>query len=56
MYAPEPFDVGRVLQAEIISDGQQFTLTTTCAIDPGLYLICFSNLVFVFQFLLTQLD
>ncbi|XP_052302865.1 stomatal closure-related actin-binding protein 1 isoform X2 [Populus trichocarpa] len=35
VYAPEPFDVGRVLQAEIISDGQQFTLTTTCAIDPG---------------------
>ncbi|KAL3611434.1 hypothetical protein D5086_002454 [Populus alba] len=34
-YAPEPFDVGRVLQAEIISDGQQFTLTTTCAIDPA---------------------
>ncbi|KAG6792949.1 hypothetical protein POTOM_002115 [Populus tomentosa] len=35
VYAPEPFDVGRVLQAEIISDGQQFTLTTTCAIDPA---------------------
>ncbi|KAJ6777494.1 STOMATAL CLOSURE-RELATED ACTIN-BINDING PROTEIN 1 [Salix koriyanagi] len=35
VYAPEPFDVGRVLQAEIISEGQQFTLTTTCAIDPA---------------------
>ncbi|KAJ6299334.1 hypothetical protein OIU76_020330 [Salix suchowensis] len=35
VYAPEPFDVGRVLQAEIISDSQQFTLTTTCAIDPA---------------------
>ncbi|KAB5541076.1 hypothetical protein DKX38_014050 [Salix brachista] len=35
VYAPEPFDVGRVLQAEIISDGQQFSLSTTCPIDPA---------------------
>ncbi|KAJ6964728.1 stomatal closure-related actin-binding protein 1-like isoform X1 [Populus alba x Populus x berolinensis] len=56
VYAPEPFDVGRVLQAEIISDGQQFTLTTTCAIDPGLYLICFSNLVFVVVTQMNGLD
>ncbi|GAV89011.1 hypothetical protein CFOL_v3_32432 [Cephalotus follicularis] len=35
VYAPEPFDVGRILQAEIISDGQRITLTTTGAIDPA---------------------
>ncbi|KAF2291934.1 hypothetical protein GH714_042276 [Hevea brasiliensis] len=35
VYAPEPFDVGRVLQVEIIADGQQVTLTTTGAIDPA---------------------
>ncbi|KAJ6896005.1 hypothetical protein NC651_022284 [Populus alba x Populus x berolinensis] len=35
VYAPEPFDVGRVLQAEIISDGQQFSLSSTCPIDPA---------------------
>lgn len=34
-YAPEPFDVGRILQAEIISDGQKLTLTTTGPIDPA---------------------
>ncbi|KAK2641031.1 hypothetical protein Ddye_022794 [Dipteronia dyeriana] len=35
VYAPEPFDVGRILQAEIVYDGQKITLTTTCAIDPA---------------------
>ncbi|KAJ6986389.1 hypothetical protein NC653_024085 [Populus alba x Populus x berolinensis] len=35
VYAPEPFDVGRVLQAEIISDGQQFSLSSACPIDPA---------------------
>ena len=40
VYAPEPFDVGRILQAEIIYDGQLIILTTTSAIDPGL-LCCF---------------
>ncbi|KAJ9146616.1 hypothetical protein P3X46_028856 [Hevea brasiliensis] len=35
VYAPEPFDVGRVLQVEIIADGQQVMLTTTGAIDPA---------------------
>ena len=44
MYAPEPFDVGRILQAEIISDGQNITLTTTGPIDPGLVLILDSQL------------
>ncbi|KAJ6984903.1 stomatal closure-related actin-binding protein 1-like isoform X2 [Populus alba x Populus x berolinensis] len=56
VYAPEPFDVGRVLQAEIISDGQQFSLSSACPIDPGLYLICFSKLVLGFQFLWIQLN
>ncbi|XWS71281.1 hypothetical protein CRYUN_Cryun03dG0125100 [Craigia yunnanensis] len=35
VYAPEPFDVGRILQAEIIYDGQLIILTTTAAIDPA---------------------
>lgn len=35
VYAPEPFDVGRILQAEIIADGQKFALTTTGPIDPA---------------------
>ncbi|KAH7560790.1 hypothetical protein ACOSP7_016835 [Xanthoceras sorbifolium] len=35
VYAPEPFDVGRILQAEIFYDSQKITLTTTCAIDPA---------------------
>ncbi|KAF5937566.1 hypothetical protein HYC85_025072 [Camellia sinensis] len=36
VYAPEPFDVGRILQAEIMLDGQKITLTTAGSIDPGL--------------------
>lgn len=35
VYAPEPFDVGRILQADVISDGQTLTLTTTGPVDPG---------------------
>ncbi|KAB2065796.1 hypothetical protein ES319_A09G115300v1 [Gossypium barbadense] len=35
VYAPEPFDVGRILQVEIIYDGQLIMLTTTGAIDPA---------------------
>ncbi|XP_022756137.1 stomatal closure-related actin-binding protein 1-like [Durio zibethinus] len=35
VYAPEPFDVGRILLAEIIYDGQLIKLTTTGAIDPA---------------------
>ncbi|XP_017607255.2 stomatal closure-related actin-binding protein 1-like isoform X1 [Gossypium arboreum] len=35
VYAPEPFDIGRSLQAEIIYDGQLIKLTTTGAIDPA---------------------
>ncbi|KAF5471076.1 hypothetical protein F2P56_011549 [Juglans regia] len=35
VYAPEPFDVGRILQADIVSEGQQITLTTAGPIDPA---------------------
>ncbi|KAK9987084.1 hypothetical protein SO802_032035 [Lithocarpus litseifolius] len=35
IYAPEPFDVGRILQAEIISNGQKLTVTTSGPIDPA---------------------
>ncbi|TYH15926.1 hypothetical protein ES288_A05G077900v1 [Gossypium darwinii] len=35
VYAPEPFDVGRILQVEIIYDGQLIVLTTAGAIDPA---------------------
>ncbi|GJU28998.1 stomatal closure-related actin-binding protein 1-like protein [Tanacetum coccineum] len=36
IYAPEPSDVGRILQVDVISDGQSITLATTDPIDPGL--------------------
>ena len=36
VYAPDPFDVSRILQAEIIVDGQKIALTTTGPVDPGL--------------------
>ncbi|CAN6560320.1 unnamed protein product [Malus baccata var. baccata] len=35
VYAPEPFDVGRVLQVDIIYEGQRLTLTTAGPIDPA---------------------
>lgn len=35
VYAPEPFDVGRILQADIIADGQMITISTTGPIDPA---------------------
>ncbi|KAK1293729.1 hypothetical protein QJS10_CPB17g01690 [Acorus calamus] len=35
IYAPEPFDVGRYLQAEIISNNKRVTVTTTGPIDPA---------------------
>ena len=35
VYAPDPFDVGRTLQADITKDGLTLTLTTTGPIDPG---------------------
>ncbi|KAI9074723.1 hypothetical protein K1719_014343 [Acacia pycnantha] len=35
VYAPEPFDVGRKLEVDIISEGQHITLSTTGLIDPA---------------------
>ncbi|KAG1338339.1 stomatal closure-related actin-binding protein 1 [Cocos nucifera] len=35
VYAPEPFDVGRYLQAEIVLNDERFTVTTTSPIDPA---------------------
>ncbi|PWA59544.1 hypothetical protein CTI12_AA389700 [Artemisia annua] len=35
IYAPEPSDVGRILQVDVISDGQSITLATTDPIDPA---------------------
>ncbi|KAL0370303.1 UNVERIFIED_CONTAM: Stomatal closure-related actin-binding protein 1 [Sesamum angustifolium] len=34
-YAPEPFDVGRILQADISTDDQTITITTSAPIDPA---------------------
>lgn len=39
VYAPEPFDVGRILLAEITLDGGKFFAYTTGPIDPGLFMI-----------------
>lgn len=38
VYAPEPFDVGRVLQVDVVFSEGTTTLTTTGPIDPGLVL------------------
>ncbi|PON51371.1 Stomatal closure-related actin-binding protein [Trema orientale] len=35
IYAPEPLDVGRILQADIASNGQKVTVMTAGPIDPG---------------------
>nr|XP_048325060.1 stomatal closure-related actin-binding protein 1 [Ziziphus jujuba var. spinosa]XP_048325061.1 stomatal closure-related actin-binding protein 1 [Ziziphus jujuba var. spinosa] len=35
VYALEPFDVGRILQVDITTEGQMITLTTTGPIDPA---------------------
>ncbi|KAL0435301.1 UNVERIFIED_CONTAM: Stomatal closure-related actin-binding protein 1 [Sesamum radiatum] len=35
VYAPEPFDVGRKLQADILIADHTITLTTSAPIDPG---------------------
>ncbi|KAL0418443.1 UNVERIFIED_CONTAM: Stomatal closure-related actin-binding protein 1 [Sesamum radiatum] len=34
-YAPEPFDVGRILRADISTDDQTITITTSAPIDPA---------------------
>ncbi|RZB67311.1 stomatal closure-related actin-binding protein 1 isoform X3 [Glycine max] len=35
VYAPEPFDVGRILQVDIISESEHVTLSTAGPIDPA---------------------
>ncbi|KAF3442167.1 hypothetical protein FNV43_RR16083 [Rhamnella rubrinervis] len=35
VYAPEPFDVGRILQADIVSNGQKVSLITAGPIGPA---------------------
>ncbi|XP_010508799.1 PREDICTED: stomatal closure-related actin-binding protein 2-like isoform X1 [Camelina sativa] len=35
VYAPEPFDVGRVIQADILLNGQKFTVTTDGPINTA---------------------
>lgn len=37
IYAPEPLDVGKILQADVVSDTHTISVTTVSAIDPGLY-------------------
>jgi hypothetical protein len=34
-YAPEPFDVGRLLQAEIVLNAEKVTIQTMGPINPG---------------------
>jgi len=36
VYGPEPFDVGHVLQADVISESEHVTVSTAGPIDPGL--------------------
>lgn len=36
MYAPEPFDVGKVLQAEITFSSEKAMVATTGPINPGM--------------------
>ncbi|KAH9621037.1 hypothetical protein KSS87_000277 [Heliosperma pusillum] len=35
IYAPEPLDVGKILQADVISETQTIPVTTVAPIDPG---------------------
>lgn len=41
VYAPEPFDVGRILEADILTSDQATTITTSGPIDPGLSVLPF---------------
>ena len=54
VYAPEPFDVGRILQAEITYDDQLIILTTTGAIDPGL--LCWVFYAYFYLFYLKNCE
>ncbi|XP_021745598.1 stomatal closure-related actin-binding protein 3-like [Chenopodium quinoa] len=35
IYAPEPLDVGKILQADVVSDTQTISVTTVAPIDPA---------------------
>lgn len=48
VYAPEPFDVGRALHADIIYNGHTLSLSTVGKIDPGSFIIIYS-LVWLWQ-------
>lgn len=41
VYAPEPCDVGRILQADILTNDQATTVATSGPIDPGLSVLPF---------------
>lgn len=45
VYAPEPFDVGHILQVDIISEHQHIVLSTTGPIDPGMILLSHPHLI-----------
>ncbi|XP_035843811.1 uncharacterized protein LOC110885168 isoform X2 [Helianthus annuus] len=40
--APDPYDVGRILQVDIISNAQKSTVTTDCPIQPDVGLVAWS--------------
>lgn len=44
-YAPEPFDVGRILQVDLISNGQKAAVTTAGPVDPAAGLGSFVELL-----------
>lgn len=46
VYAPEPCDVGRILQAEISANDQTTTVATSGPVDPGLSVLPFVFLKF----------
>lgn len=37
VYAPEPFDVGRILQVDVAVEGHIITMKTADPIDPGTF-------------------
>lgn len=50
VYAPEPFDVGRILQADILSNGNKISVITSAPIDPGWLFSKFSVFPFYILF------
>ena len=47
VYAPEPYDVGRVIQADILSNDQRFTVATVGPINTGwCYLTDYNGVIF----------